>query len=479
MRRHLILVALCACMSLPCFAQVHGELEKATIKVASEVGRSVVSISSVAKEKIENRMHYQSPFGDSEGDPFRRFFDEFFGELPDRELKRMGLGSGVIIAPDGYILTNEHVIDGATEIKVKLSDGREFDAQVKGMDTRSDLAVIKINAKDLPAAKLGSSDDLQIGEWIVAIGNPFGFAIENPEPTVTVGVVSALHRFVPALGRRDRNYDDLIQTDAAINPGNSGGPLVNLEGEVIGINTAIITTSGGYQGLGFAIPVSKAKVIVAKLIKGEAVSYGWLGASIQNLNEDLKGYFNVKEDKGVIVVKIFKDSPAASAGLKEGDLVLDFGGKPVKATRDLVRMVSFSPVGSIVAMKILRDGKEMTLNVKIGRSPKDLATRDESDNAAETDTQTQAVVSFRGMQVEDISAQKRRRHTVQPDSGVVVARIEDDSPAERSGLVVGDVITRLGNMEVKDKESFQKAASKTKGTWLIKAVRGFFVVKEK
>jgi len=239
----------------------------------------------------------------------------------------------VIIDKDGYILTNEHVVSDATQVKVKLSDGREFDAETKGVDKRIDLAVIKINAKNLPVAKLGDSDELKIGQWVLAIGNPFGFAIENPEPTVTVGVVSALGRYLPVLGRRDRGYDDFIQTDAAINPGNSGGPLVNLKGEVIGINTAIITTSGGYQGLGFAIPINKAKKVIDKLAKGEKISYGWLGVNIQDLNEDLRNYFGIKEKEGVIVLKVYKDSPAEKGGIKEGDLILSFKSQPVKTTR--------------------------------------------------------------------------------------------------------------------------------------------------
>ncbi|HDN85752.1 MAG TPA: trypsin-like serine protease, partial [Candidatus Omnitrophica bacterium] len=264
-------------------AQSIRDLEEATIKVAEKVGKAVVSISTVVRKKM-GRWEFEPPFED---EFFRRFFEEFFGEFP-RERKEIGLGSGVIIDKDGYILTNEHVIQGAEEIKVRLPDGREFKAEVKGVDKRSDLAVIKINAHNLPVAELGDSDNLKIGQWVVAIGNPFGFAIESPQPTVTVGVISALHRYLPRIGKRERFYDDLIQTDAAINPGNSGGPLVDLNGKVIGINVAIITTSGGYEGIGFAIPINRAKRILGKLIRGEKILYGWLGITIQDLNEDLR-----------------------------------------------------------------------------------------------------------------------------------------------------------------------------------------------
>jgi serine protease Do len=443
-------------------------LEEDTVKVASSVGKAVVSISTIVKEKVGGRFYFGSPFGGFEDDFFRRFFEEFFGELPEREFKRMGLGSGVIIDKDGYILTNEHVIDGADEIKVTLPDGREFDAEVKGTDKRSDLAVIKIDAHNLPVAKLGDSDDLKIGEWVLAIGNPFGFAIENPEPTVTVGVISALHRYLPALGRRDRSYDDLIQTDAAINPGNSGGPLVNLDGEVIGINTAIITTSGGYQGLGFAIPINKAKKILSKLIKGEKILYGWLGITIQDLNEDLRSYFGVKEKEGVIVVKVFKDSPAQKAGIEEGDLILSFDGKSVRTTRDLVRMVTSTEVGRKVVMRILRDGKEKEIVVKVGKRPEDIERLEEEREGT----------SFRGMEVEDITSFYQRRFHIREKEGVVIINIEDDSPAEKAGLMVGDVILKIEGKRIKNKEDFIAVVSKIKGNCLIKTNRGYFVVKE-
>ena len=471
MRKWITIVVFCAFMPLLVYSQNLSDLEKATIDVASSVGKTVVSISSVVKEKIGGGFSFNSPFENFD-DSFDQFFGEFFGGFPEREYERKGLGSGVIVDKEGYILTNEHVVSGATEVKVKLSDGREFDAEIKGTDKRSDLAVIKIEAKGLPAAKLGNSDDLRIGKWVVAIGNPFGFAIDNPEPSVTVGVISALNRYLPALGRRDRGYDDLIQTDAAINPGNSGGPLVNLKGEIIGINTAIITTSGGYQGLGFAIPVNKAKKILDKLSTGEKILYGWLGVTIDNLNEDLRNYFGIKERVGVILIKVYKDSPAEEGGLKEGDLILSFNKELIKTTRDLVRMVSVSDVGKRIPLEILRGGKEMTIKVKIGKMPKEGEEIEEIEEDSDR-------VSFRGLTVEDITPFYKRQFRIKGDQGAVIIDIEDDSAADESELRVGDVIIKIENKKVKSKKGFKTIASKVKGDCLVKTNRGYSVLKSK
>ncbi|MDD4955646.1 MAG: PDZ domain-containing protein, partial [Candidatus Omnitrophica bacterium] len=361
---------------------------------------------------------------------------------------------------------------GATEIKVKLSDGREFDAQVIGSDKRSDLAVIKINAANLSSAKLGNSDSLKTGQWVVALGNPFGFAIDNPEPTVTTGVVSALHRYVPALGRRGRTYDELIQTDAAINPGNSGGPLVNLNSEVIGINTAIISLSGGYQGMGFAIPVNKVKRILPKLMKGEKIAYGWLGLSIQDLHEELRDYFGLKETAGIIVVKVYSNSPASSSGVKEGDLILAFNGQPVKAARDLISMVSAYEIGAELPLKILREGKEINLNIKVGQSPKEVAVSEEEPKDEQRQT-------FRGLEVDDLNPGYRQRFKIKENSGVIVTYIVENSPADKSNLIVGDVITKVNSKGIKNKEDFIAVTSKVKTSWLLKTSRGFTVIKEK
>ncbi len=469
MRKVISLIISAFILTLPVYAQSLSSLEKLTIGVAATSGESVVSISSEARGRTSSQFYFGAPFGGFEGDPFQEFFEDFFGTFPERESRRIGLGSGVIIDKDGYVLTNAHVVSGATKVRVKLYDGREFDAEVKGIDERSDLAVIKIEAKGLPIAKLGDSDELKIGSWVVAIGNPFGFAIENPEPTVTIGVVSALHRHLPALGRRQKSLDDLIQTDAAINPGNSGGPLVNLKGEVIGINTAIITTSGGYQGLGFAVPINKAKRILDKLLKGESVLYGWLGVSIQNLNEDLRNYFNVKEKEGVIVLKVYKDSPAEKSGIKEGDLILEFGQSSVKTTRDLARMVSSSEVGKQVPIKIMRSGKKISSMVEIGKMP---------DDVEEIEIVKERRTSFRGLTIEDINDAFKRRFRIKVDEGVVVTAIKGDSSADKSGLMIGDVIVKVESKKIRNKRDFRSAVSKIKGSCLLKTTRGYFVLKK-
>jgi len=461
----ILFTAFFVCFSV--YAQSYKDLEESTTKVAAQIGRSVVSITAVIKESTGRRLYFGSPFGGLEDDLFRRFFEDFFGDIPE-EFGRMALGSGVIIDKDGYILTNAHVVSGAKEVKVTLSDGREFNAAVKGTDARTDLAVIKIRAKDLFAANLGDSNSLKIGQLVLALGNPFGISTEyqNPEPTVTLGVISALHRYLPAISGRS-SFDDLIQTDAAINPGNSGGPLVNLNGEIVGINMAIITRSGGYEGIGFAIPINKAKRILSRLIKGEKILYGWLGVSIQDLNDDLRNYFRVKEKEGVIVVKVFKDSPAEKAGMKEGDLILSFDNKPVKNTRELVDLVTQAEVGKTAPLAVVRDGNELALKIKIGARPEDIEK-----------IETVEIVGFRGMEVEDLSPYLKQRFRIRDEQGVVIVNIEEGSPAYKAGLSIGDLIVRIENNTVENREDFENAVGDIKGDCLVKTNRGYFVVKE-
>ncbi|MCM8800077.1 MAG: Do family serine endopeptidase, partial [Candidatus Omnitrophica bacterium] len=405
-----------------------------------------------------------TPFED---DFFRRFFDEFFGELPPRHYKQVALGSGVIINSEGYILTNEHVISGADKITVTLPDGREFKAEIKGKDVRSDLAVIKINATDLPIAPLGNSDELKIGQWVVAIGNPFGFALQTSEPTVTVGVISALHRSLGRTLQRDRDYNDLIQTDAAINPGNSGGPLVNIKGEVIGINVAIFSTTGGYQGIGFAIPINTAKRILKRLIEGKKILYGWLGVSVQNLDEKMVKYFGLREKKGALVAEVLKDSPAQKAGIKEGDVIVRFNNQEIKNIRELINLVSNTEVGKKVKIGIVRDRKEITLEVEIGQRP---------DNLEEVTEKGREI--WRGMEVKEITPEIARELNLEEKSGVVVIDVESNSPADIAGITRGDVILEIEKQPIRNLSDYKRVTQALKGTVAVRTKRGYFIIEE-
>ncbi|MEW6101609.1 MAG: Do family serine endopeptidase, partial [Candidatus Omnitrophota bacterium] len=418
---------------------------------------------------------FEAPFGGSpfggEEDSFRRFFEDFFGNLPDsgREYKQTGLGSGVIIDAQGYILTNEHVIKDADRITVKLPDGREFKAEVKGQDARSDLAVIKINAKELPVAMLGNSEDIKIGAWVVAIGNPFGFALQNPEPTVTAGVISALHR---SLGRvsGDRYYNDLIQTDAAINPGNSGGPLVNLKGEIIGINVAIFSTTGGYQGIGFAIPINDAKRIISRLIEGKEILYGWLGVTVQDLTGELAEYFGLADKNGVLVAAIMKDSPADKAGIKESDVIKKFDNKTVNNTRELLAEVGKTEVGKKVKVAVIRDKKELLLDVEVAKRPEDL----------EKLMATGAGISdgaWRGLKLEELTPEIKRRFNIREDAGLVVTDVEPASHGDEAGIIAGDIILEINKQPVRSIAEFERLTKAVKGNCLVRASRGYFLVK--
>lgn len=450
-------------------------LEDAVVNVASLVGKAVVSISTVHTEKVSGgprRFYFGTPFGDDSlgGDPFRKFFDDFFDNMPEREFKQMGLGSGVIIDKEGYILTNEHVVDDADKITVTLSDGREFQGEIKGKDARADLAVIKISASNLPVAKLGDSSQLKIGQWAVAIGNPFGFAIHNPEPTVTVGVISALHRSLGKGLSRDKDFNDLIQTDAAINPGNSGGPLVNLKGEIIGINVAIFSTSGGYEGVGFAIPSNTAKKILTSLIEGKKILYGWLGVTVQDLDEKLAAYFGLPEKSGVLVNEVMATGPAEKAKVKSGDVIRSFDGEKISSVRELLAKVNNVEVGKEVSLGIYRDKKNLEVMVKVGERPEDLSSLGEkAPNAAG---------NWRGISVKEIDENIKRQLGIEESEGVIVVDVDPESPASEAGIIVGDVIEDLNRAKINNMADFERLTKSLKGDVLVRTSRGYIVVKE-
>lgn len=449
-------------------------IEDAVINVANTAGKAVVSISTEHIKRLgggrSRRFYFGTPFGEApfEDEFFRRFFDEFFGEMPQREYKQMGLGSGVIIDAEGYILTNEHVVSGADKITVTLPDGREFKAEVKGTDPRSDLAIIKINSGNLPVVKLGNSDELKIGQWVVAIGNPFGFALQNSEPTVTVGVIGALHRSLGRALERNRDYSDLIQTDAAINPGNSGGPLVNLKGEIVGINVAIFSTTGGYQGVGFAIPINSAKRIMNKLIAGKKILYGWLGVTVQDLDDNLVKYFGLSDKNGVLVAKVLDSSPAQKAGIKEGDVIKRFDNKQINNVRELLNIVGKTEVGKKVITSVVRDKKEINLEVQIGERPQDLEKITEEVSEEET---------WRGIKASDISEELKAHYRIEEKKGVVIVDVEPGSNADEAGLMPGDIILQINKQSLRNMSDYNKIIKSLKGDALIRTSRGFFVIK--
>ncbi|OGX15601.1 MAG: hypothetical protein A2166_02380 [Omnitrophica WOR_2 bacterium RBG_13_41_10] len=451
-------------------------MEDAVISVANSVGKAVVSIGIEHTAKIPKmkRFYFSQPFGNGsssgQDEQLRRFFDDFFGEMPQRKYKQMGLGSGVIIDPKGYILTNEHVVNGADKITVTLSDGREFKGEIKGQDPRADLAVIKINAHNLPYATLGDSSNLKIGQWVVAIGNPYAFAMQNPEPTVTVGVISAMHRSLGRTLSQERNYNDLIQTDAAINPGNSGGPLVNLKGEVVGINVAIFSTTGGYQGIGFAIPSNSAKRIMDKLIAGKKIVYGWLGITVQDLSDDLAKYFNLPDKNGVLVAKVLDNSPAQKAGLKDADLIRQFDNKAINNVRELLNIVSETEVGKKIKVVVIRDKKELTLEVEIGPRPQELS---EATPIVSAESQ-----NWRGLKVGDLTPENISRFKIEEKKGVVVVDVDPQSLADAAGIIPGDIILEINKQPVNNSADYEKVTKQAKSNVLVKAARGYFLLKE-
>jgi Do/DeqQ family serine protease len=337
--------------------------QTALVRASDRGGPATVSISAVKTRVVH-------------ADPVRTdFFERFFrGHFPDRVYREpyQSFGSGVIVDADGYILTNEHVVGGATEVRVTLTDGREYEAQVLGDDSRFDLAVLKVDAGDdvLPVATLGDSDDLMIGEWVVAIGNPFGHFLNDPNPTVTAGVVSALHRDVLADSESDAIYKDMIQTDASINPGNSGGPLVNSAGEVIGINSFIFSMSGGSQGVGFAIPVNVARLIINELIEFGRVRDVWVGMRVQDINPALAQNLGLPAVPGVLASFLEPDSPAERAGIRTGDIVVAIDGVPVESVRQARRAIFGSRVGDVITVSVFRGGETNDFEIKLEEVPR-------------------------------------------------------------------------------------------------------------
>src|SRR5262245_17827656 len=356
----------------------------------------------------------------------------------------VGRGSGFIIAPDGYVLTNNHVVDGATRVGVRLDDGREMDAKVVGRDPQTDLALLKIDATKLPVIPLGDSTTLRVGEPVMAVGNPFGL-----EQTVTTGIVSATGRVIG-----EGPYDDFIQTDASINPGNSGGPLINARGEAIGMNTAIVSGSGGSVGIGFAVPVHLAKFVVPQLAEKGKVERGWLGVSAQQLTRDLAASLSLSRTEGALVSQVIDGSPAAAAGMQRGDVIVDVDGHKVNRTTDLSQLVAATPIGKEVKVALLRDGKPVTLTARVAR-------REQPEAMAAAESSEPGQRARLGVAVEAVTPEMASQLGMSGAAGLIVRQVQSGSPAAEAGMRPGDVIVEANRHPVKSVDDLRRAMDAT------------------
>lgn len=444
----LSVVFILAAFTAPANALLGGSNLPDFTKLVEKNSPAVVNISTTQKIKG----HYGLPPGMQipdfpENSPFGDFFRHFFGDQDQdiEEFDSQSLGSGFIISEDGYIVTNYHVVKGADEILVRLSDRRDLKAKVVGSDKRSDIALLKVKAEDLPVVTIGSSEDLKVGEWAMAIGSPFGF-----DHSVSVGVISAINRNLPS-----ENYVPFIQTDVAINPGNSGGPLFNLDGEVIGINSQIFTRSGGFMGLSFAIPIDAAMDVIKQLKTKGHVSRGWLGILIQDVNRELAESFGMKKPMGAVVLRVLPDSPAAKAGFKEGDVVVEFAGRTIHRQSDLPLAVASYPIGKPAKVKIIREGKTRYLTVVIGELPPEEELAKKAGKAPKPDKASETL----GMVIQDMTSEQRRQLNIDDKRGIVVKEVTEGS-ASKAGIRPGDVILMLNHQNVTSVKQFKALVKK-------------------
>lgn len=402
---------------------------------------AVVNISTTMKKSADSsNPNIQMPDIPKDS-PFYDFFKKYFGDIPEGGVEpfeqRSSLGSGFILSKDGYVITNNHVVKDADEIVVSLQDRREFVAKVVGTDERSDIAVLKIDGDNLPVVKLGNSNDLKVGEWVLAIGSPFGF-----DHSVTAGIVSAMGRSLP-----NENYVPFIQTDVAINPGNSGGPLFNLDGEVVGVNSQIYSRTGGFMGLSFAVPINVVTNVYEQLREKGHVSRGWLGVLIQDVTRELAESFGMKRPHGALIAKILADSPAEKAGFEVGDIVTKYNGEEISFSSDLPPLVGNSKVGSSVPVEVIRKGKTKTLDVLISELPS------EDEMQVASSSQGNAVkANALNITVKDLTESQKQELQIN-DHGVIVDSVAE-GPAQKAGIRSGDVILLINNTKIKDAEHF-------------------------
>jgi len=415
---------------------------KSLSPLVKQLSPSVVNISttSVSKGGVQS---FESPFGEKGDDPFDDFFENFFADNPQREFKRKGLGSGFIFSEEGYIITNNHVVERATDIKVILQNGDSYDAEIIGTDPKSDLALLKIESKSkLPAVRFGNSDRLEIGDWVLAIGNPFGLG-----HTVTVGIISAKGRSL-GLG----SYDDFLQTDAAINPGNSGGPLFNFNGEVIGVNSAIIA---GGQGIGFAIPINMTKNVVSQLRNGGKVVRGWIGVYVQRVTPEIAESLDLDDDNGALVADVTAGGPADKAGVKRGDIIIEVNGNKIDEMPELPKLVASYRPGTKTKLKVIRDSKEMILNIKLEELPDRVAqiSRKSTENEIEQNL---------GLIVQEITPEVKRKLGIEYSNGVVISDVMGNSLASEAGMLRGDVILEINKKQIANLDNYRKAVDSVK-----------------
>jgi serine protease Do len=435
----------------PSLAQAQQAITTDTFaNLAKETGAAVVNISTERKMKNQATEFFnqtpsgpggQTPFG--QGDPFQEFFKKFFGEMP-KTFKTRSLGSGFIIEPSGVILTNNHVVEGADKITIKLFGGKEFKATIKGRDSKTDLALLQIidPPPNLPFLKLGDSDAVRVGDWVMAVGNPFGLS-----NTFTQGIISAKGRVIGA-----GPYDNFLQTDASINPGNSGGPLLNLQGEVVGINTAILASG---QGIGFATPSSMATWVIPQLKAKGKVTRGMLGVEVQTVTPELAKSFGMAEAKGALVAEVNAGSPAEKAGIKQGDIILEFNGHPIGEMNDLPRLVADTAPGTKVSVKVLRDGKEKTFNLAVSELT-------EERQASEAKEEGAGEKNPLGLLVQNITPELAKRFHLRDTKGVLVEGVEQDSAAAEAGLQPGDLVMEIDNQAINTVKDFQTAVDRLK-----------------
>jgi serine protease Do len=427
-------------------------------EVAKRVSPAVVYIQVEKEVETSGNLNpFNSPFGEE-------FFRRFFGQPPHGEApgqkprqrqpqrKSMGQGSGFLISPDGYIMTNNHVVGDADQVTVTLLDGREYRADIVGTDPPTDVAIIKIDETDLPFLRHADSDQLEVGDWVLAFGNPFGLS-----HTLTAGIVSAKGR--SGIGLND--YENFIQTDAAINPGNSGGPLVNLDGKVVGMNTAIFSRSGGYMGIGFAIPINMAQKIREQLVENGSVTRGQLGVYIQDMNKTLAESFGLTEGKGILVSQVIEGSPAQKGGLKQGDIILEMDGKEVGKVADFRNLISFTAPGTRVKLTLLRNSKKETLSVEIGELKAD----------AKGQPAVSSKVSKLGLSLQELTDDLAEKFGYQGQPGVLVTDVEPGSAAEKAGIGRGDLIQEVNRVAVQTPADIRKAVEENKRSSLLLLVR--------